>query len=73
MPTSERWVTPSSAASSPTPPRILTHFAAHVPYPHSVVTVHLIDREGEATTTARDEILDFLVHRLHGLATSPLD
>lgn len=60
---------PDTAANPDAPP----FFAAHVPYPHSVVTVHLIDREGEATTTARDEILDFLVHRLHGLATSPLD
>ena len=37
---------------------------------HSVVTVQLVDREGEPTTAARDEILDFLVHRLHGPATS---
>jgi len=50
------------AAANPDPPPF---FAAHVPYPHSVVTVHLIDREGEPTTTARDEILDFLHDRLH--------
>ena len=34
--------------------------------PHSVVTLHLIDREGEPTLEARDEILSFLAMRLHG-------
>jgi dienelactone hydrolase len=56
---------PNTAANPDAPP----FFAAHVPYPHSVVTVHLIDREGEPTTTARDEILDFLVHRLQATPT----
>jgi dienelactone hydrolase len=32
--------------------------------PHSVVTVHLIDREGEPTRQARDEILAFFKTRL---------
>jgi dienelactone hydrolase len=32
--------------------------------PHSVVTVHLIDRAGEPTVKARDEILDFFRMRL---------
>ncbi len=32
--------------------------------PHSVVTLHLIDREGEPTRRARDEILDFFRARL---------
>jgi hypothetical protein len=32
--------------------------------PHSVVTFHLIDREGEPTRQARDEILDFFRMRL---------
>jgi len=32
--------------------------------PHSVVTLHLIDREGEPTIRARDEILDFFRARL---------
>jgi dienelactone hydrolase len=32
--------------------------------PHSVVTVHLIDRVGEPTIQARDEILEFFKHRL---------
>jgi dienelactone hydrolase len=57
---------PDAAANRDAPP----FFAAHVPYPHSVVTAHLVDREGEPTATARDEILDFLVHRLHGHADS---
>ncbi|HVP29680.1 MAG TPA: dienelactone hydrolase family protein [Myxococcota bacterium] len=34
--------------------------------PHSVVTVHLIDREGEPTLQARDEILAFFRARLVG-------
>jgi dienelactone hydrolase len=32
--------------------------------PHSVVTLHLIDREGEPTRRARDEILEFFRTRL---------
>jgi dienelactone hydrolase len=36
--------------------------------PHSVVTAHLIDREGEPTRKARDEILDFFRMRLLGPA-----
>jgi dienelactone hydrolase len=32
--------------------------------PHSVVTLHLIDREGEPTRAALDEILAFFAHRL---------
>jgi dienelactone hydrolase len=32
--------------------------------PHSVVTLHLIDRAGEPTVAARDEILDFFRMRL---------
>jgi len=34
--------------------------------PHSVVTLHLIDREGEPTRAARDEILGFFRLRLSG-------
>jgi dienelactone hydrolase len=34
--------------------------------PHSVVTLHLIDRAGEPTVAARDEILDFFRMRLAG-------
>src|SRR5215468_10794389 len=39
-------------------------FARHVPYPHSVVTQHLIDQAGEPTIAARDEILAFFRARL---------
>lgn len=34
--------------------------------PHSVVTIHLIDEEGQPTRQARDEILDFFRMRLSG-------
>ncbi|MET8122472.1 dienelactone hydrolase family protein [Micromonospora sp. NPDC005189] len=60
---------PDTAANPEAPP----FFAAHVPYPHSVVTVHLIDGEDEPTTAARDEILDFLHDRLHGLGISRIN
>jgi len=36
--------------------------------PHSVVTAHLIDREGEPTRQALDEILGFFRERLVGAA-----
>jgi dienelactone hydrolase len=39
-------------------------FARHVPYPHSVVTQHLIDQAGQPTIAARDEILAFFRMRL---------
>jgi len=39
-------------------------FAKVVPYPHSVVTQHLIDEAGQPTITARDEILAFFRTRL---------
>jgi dienelactone hydrolase len=39
-------------------------FATHVNYPHSVVTVHLIDEAGQPTILARDEIISFFKHRL---------
>ena len=35
-------------------------FARHVPFPHSVVTQHLIDQAGQPTIAARDEILGVL-------------
>ena len=34
--------------------------------PHSVVTLHLIDEEGQPTLAARDEILEFFRMRLSG-------
>lgn len=52
-------VLPDAAANAEVPP----FFAAHVPTPHSVVTVHLVDRAGEPTIAARDEIIAFLQER----------
>src|SRR5215468_8815799 len=51
---------PDEAAGSDVSP----FFARHVPYPHSVVTQHLIDQAGQPTTAARDEILAFFRARL---------
>lgn len=53
-------VLPDSAANTDVPP----FFAKHVAFPHSVVTVHLIDAQGQPTIAARDEILDFFRRRL---------
>jgi dienelactone hydrolase len=53
-------VLPDSAANTDVPP----FFAKHVAYPHSVVTVHLIDEANQPTIAARDEILAFLRQRL---------
>jgi len=53
-------VLPDSAANSDTAP----FFRQHVPYPHSVVTAHLIDEAGQPTIAARDEILSFFSQRL---------
>ncbi len=47
---------PDSAANPETSP----FFAQHIQSPHSVVTQHLIDRDGEATLAARDEIMGYL-------------
>ncbi len=51
---------PDSAAHPEPPP----FFEKHVPYPHSVVTAHLIDEAGQPTLAARDEILGFFKTRL---------
>jgi dienelactone hydrolase len=51
---------PDSAANADVPP----FFARHVPTPHSVVTVHLIDEAGQPTIEARDEIIAFFRQRL---------
>ena len=51
---------PDEAASSDVSP----FFARHVPFPHSVVTQHLIDEAGQPTIAARDEILTFFRARL---------
>jgi dienelactone hydrolase len=53
-------VLPDSAANPAPPP----FFANVVGCPHSVVTAHLIDEEGQPTIAARDEILSFFAHRL---------
>lgn len=53
-------VLPDDAANpSPTP-----FFAEIVQTPHSVVTAHLIDEEGQPTLAARDEILAYFTERL---------
>lgn len=53
-------VLPDSAAN----PDVPSFFARHVAFPHSVVTVHLIDELGQPTLAARDEILAFFRGRL---------
>lgn len=56
----EAHVLPDSAANTDVPP-----FAkAHIKTPHSVVTTHLIDAEGEPTRAASDKILAFFKSRL---------
>ena len=56
-------VLPDSAANTEPPP----FFAEVVGSPHSVLTAHLVDAEGQPTRAARDEVLAFLRLRLHGL------
>ena len=51
---------PDSAANT----NVAPFFAQRVPFPHSVVTQHLIDEAGQPTIAARDEILAFFAHRL---------
>ena len=53
---------PDSAANPETTP-FFKHIVAS---PHSVLTAHLIDTEGEPTVQARDEVLAFLRARLVG-------
>ncbi len=48
-------------AANPDPPPFFKHVVAS---PHSVVTAHLIDAEGEPTIRARDDILAFFKRRL---------
>lgn len=54
-------VLPDSAANFADAPPF---FQTHVPFAHSVVTVHLVDKAGEPTAAARDEILGFLAGQL---------
>jgi len=49
-------VLPDSAANPETSP----FFAQHIKSPHSVMTQHLIDRHGEPTLAARDDIITYL-------------
>jgi dienelactone hydrolase len=51
---------PDEAANKDVPP----FFAKHIDTPHSVTTVHLVDRGGEPTIKARDEILAFFAAKL---------
>jgi dienelactone hydrolase len=51
---------PDSAANTEVAP----FFSRYVPCPHSVVTAHLIDKAGQPTLAARDEILAFFTKRL---------
>ena len=53
-------VLPDSAANQDTPP----FFKKAVPTPHRVVTAHLIDKAGQPTIAARDEIRAFFARRL---------
>ena len=53
---------PDTAANADVAP----FFETHVPYPHSVVTQHLIDEAGQPTVEARDRILAFFAERLNG-------
>ncbi len=56
----------ADTAANPEPPPF---FKQVIDSPHSVMTAHLIDAEGEPTLRARDEVLAFLRLRLH--AASP--
>jgi dienelactone hydrolase len=53
-------VLPDNAANPDAPP----FFQRFVATPHSVLTAHLVDRAGEPTIAARDEILAFFSARL---------
>jgi dienelactone hydrolase len=57
----EARVLPDSAANPDPPP----FFRDVVRAPHSVLTAHLIDVDGEPTAQARDEVIAFLRMRLH--------
>jgi dienelactone hydrolase len=57
----EARVLPDSAANPDPPP----FFRDVVRAPHSVLTAHLIDADGEPTAQARDEVIAFLRMRLH--------
>jgi dienelactone hydrolase len=70
----ERWDDYEKALGDRIKLRTLPDSAAnpvsHMSNPHSVVTNHLIDREGEPTRAAVDEILGFFAERLRGSVTT---
>ncbi|MDC8016222.1 dienelactone hydrolase family protein [Tahibacter soli] len=49
------------AAANPDPPPFFRHVVGS---PHSVLTAHLVDADGEPTAHARDEVIAFLRQRL---------
>ncbi|CAG9254951.1 dienelactone hydrolase family protein [Paraburkholderia caribensis] len=53
-------VLPDTAAN----PNVPEFFDKVVQTPHNVVTIHLIDEEGQPTRKARDEILEFFIRTL---------
>ncbi len=55
----------ADSAAHPEPPPFFSRIVAS---PHSVLTAHLVDAEGEPTVQARDEVIAFLKHRLFGEA-----
>jgi len=61
-------VLPDSAANADMPP----FFEQVVASPHSVVTAHLIDEEGQPTIAARDEIISFFRNRLSAAGSTSL-
>ncbi len=65
----ERFAAYEKALGNSFCPRVLPDSAANpdtpMSNPHSVVTLHLIDKEGEPTRAARDEILEFFKLRLN--------
>jgi hypothetical protein len=64
----ERFAAYQAALGDRFVPRVLPDSAANpdtiAKNPHSVVTLHLIDREGEPTRQALDEIIGFFRKRL---------
>jgi len=72
---SERFAAYQAALGDRFVARVLPDSAANpdamMKNPHSVVTVHLVDRDGEPTRAARDEILGFFRQRLMGSESRP--
>ena len=62
-------VLPDTAANPDPPP----FFKDVIRCPHSVLTAHLVDREGEPTVAARDEVIAFLRLRLYRDASDTVE